>query len=221
MGIMGEKIYNIVQAITLFVALLQLIIGIKVTRMHNCSTNFTYFYLYPLIGTIINIMLCSATFHFITGKVALTANIVSLFFHYSFLSNFIYRETGKKILVKYLSISIFFLLIPIVILDIKRLSAYSFALANSYLFIFCIYYFYLLLKNSPVLDLKKNPAFIICCGIFIGVGITIPFTVVCKYLVELNIPRNTFYLYNAFTALGYLTMNLFFIKALLCIKPNK
>jgi hypothetical protein len=218
--IMGEKIYIITAAITLLVGILQLIIAIKVARMYNCPSSLTYFYLYPLVGTIINIVICCNFLNFIPHKVSLTINILSLLFHYSFLSNFIYRETGKQIVIKYLSISIFFLLILFIILDIKILSAYSFAFTNSCLFIFCIYYFYLLLKEKPALNLANNPAFIICCGIFIGVGISIPFTLAYKYLVELNVPRDTRYVYNTFAGLGYILMNLSFIKALLCIKPN-
>ena len=111
-------------------------------------------------------------------------------------------------------------MILFIIFDIKRSSVYSFAFANSCLFIFCVFYFYLLLKEKPALDLRNNPVFIILCGIFIGVGISIPFTLAYKYLVELNVPRDTLFLYNLLSGLGYLIMNLSFLKALLCINKN-
>jgi hypothetical protein len=220
--IMGVTIFLVIEFITFLVFILELIIGIKASTMENCPSSFKYFYFYPIVGIIIGIVVYCARFHFVSEKVGSNTNVVSSFFHFYFLSCFIYRETGKKIFLKYLIIVLSFILVLFIISNIKQIrSSHALAFGNVCLFTFCIYYFLLLLNKNPVSNLRNSPTFIICCGIFLGVGLTIPFAVIRKYLDILNFPRDTIYFYGALSGLGYLVMNLFFLKALLCLKQNK
>ncbi len=189
--------------------------------MKECPSSMKSFYWYPIVGIGVGIFIYLARFHIIPKYIGVNTNIISLNFHFAFLSTFIYRETGKKLFIKYASIVIFLFLVITIWQYPKKNTINPFAFTNGSLFILCIYYFYYLFKTSITLNLTKNPIFITCCGLLIGTGIIIPFGLMHKYMLAIDISIDTVYLYGSLTALGYSIMNLFFLKALLCITQNK
>ncbi len=133
---MGVKIYLVVESLTFLIFIWGLLIGIKLSRMKTCPPSIIYFYVYPIVGVIIGIVVYFTRFHLVSKEIGFTTNTLSLFFHFYFLSNFLYKETGKILFIKYFILSLLFLLAFFIVSDIRSKSAYSFAFANGWLFIF-------------------------------------------------------------------------------------
>jgi hypothetical protein len=219
--IMWENIFLIIQSFTVLLFFIQLVLSIKVSRLPYCPINMKYFYWYPAVGISIGIFIYSGRFHFLPRNLATILNTISICFHFLFLSLIIYKELIIKWFLKYLFFLFCLVLILLIIADLKNSTGESFAFSNGCLFIFCIYYFYELFKSDPIVDLNNRPTFFICAGIFVGAGLIVPFSLMHRYLVLLNIPRDTIYFYGMLSNFGYFIMNMFFIKALLCINKNK
>lgn len=218
---MWEVIYKFSIGVAFATFMIELIVALKV---NNTKSNYLYlkfFYLYPLIGIPVSIFLFLDSYHLFPRNMGFIINTISLLFHYIFLSLFIYTITGKSPI--FLTIILAFVL-PIFILltfDIKNGSAISFALANGCLLMYSIYYYKCLLDAPPILKLFKDPAFIICCGIFLGAGFIIPFSLVSRYVVTHRFPMKILYQYVIISQMGYLLLNFSFIKALSCSLNRK
>lgn len=221
MGIMGKNIMVTIQWIGSLVYFVELIIALKVSKNENAPVIMRKFFWYPLVGTIIGLLFVFKNLNVIPNQIGFIANTISLLFHYSFLSFFIYTVTDKQSKFKLIIFLLLVILIVFIISDIVNSYTTSFAFANSCLFIFSLYYFRTVLIGNTTIILKGNPIFYTCCGIFIGSGIIVPSALMIKYIFALELSKDSVYLLALPTGLGYLTINIIFIKALLCIKPNK
>ncbi len=222
MGIMGKNIAVTIQWIGSLFYFVELIIALRVSKNENAPDIMKKFFWYPLVGAMIGLLFVLKNLKIIPTHIGFITNTISLLFHYSFLSFFIYNVTGKQVKFKIVIFLFFLVLIGLIISDILNGYTTSFAFANGCLFVFSLYYFRTLLVGKATIILKKNPIFYTCCGIFIGSGIIVPSALMIKYLVELKLAKDSLFLINIFSGVGYLLINLFFIKALLqCIKPNK
>lgn len=179
------------------------------------------FFWYPLIGTIILSFFALKNLHIIPYQMVFIVNTVSLLFHFSFLSYFIFSITGKKYSLKLFSIGCFILTIILIISDIIYVYTTSFAFANSCLFLFALYYFREILIGTPNIVLKNNPLFYVCCGIFVGSGLVVAVSLMAKYLLALKVSKDNLYLLSAIGMFGYIILNLFFIKALLLCRTQR
>ncbi len=221
MGIMGKNIQIILQSIIGLIYLVELIIAAKAVKNIHAPDLAKFFYWYPLVGLAVALLMALKNLHFITSQVSFTLNIISLLFHFSFLSFFIFSVTGKKSNFKIIIFCCSLILIVLLVMDIIDSYLTSFAFANGCLFLFSLYYFRGLLIGTLRITLKNNFIFYICCGIFIGTGLIVPSSLMIKYLYVLKVPNNTIFLFASFGGIGYILMNLIFIKALLCLKQNK
>ncbi len=179
------------------------------------------FFWYPLIGIIIGSFVLLKIFNTITGNIPFFINMVSLLFHFSFLTYFIYNTTNKTNTFKIINYLIFTTLIFFIISDIITFYHTAFAFANSCLFFSSLYYFFITLNRKEKVNLSGNPFFYICCGIFIGSGLIVPGNLMIKYMRLQNLPKDSLYLVISVTQSGYIIMNAFFIKGLLCVKRGK
>jgi hypothetical protein len=220
--IMGKNITVIIQWVGCLVYFIELIIASRVSKSIDAPSIMRKFYWYPIVGVIITIFFALKNLNFIPNRVSFTLNLISLIFHYSFLSFFIFNETNKNNKFKVIIFLCSFILIVLIALDIINSYTTSFAFANGCLFLFSLYYFRKILIGKVTVVLNNNPVFYICCGIFIGAGIIVPSSLMIKYLYLLNVSNDYIHLFAAVWGLGYIIMNLIFIKALLlCLKPNK
>ena len=199
--------------------LISFLISLKLIGNKNIPNYMRGFYWYTSVGMAICTMyIFSNNLHIIPSKTYRIINLLSLVFHFLFLSNFIIQVITNNKAKKYLKkIPYFFipLITYFIIKDVKNNSAFSFAFTNFGLVFFCISYYYQLFKNSPTINLLKEPAFWIITGIFFGMSIIIPLTLIGGYLVN-TIPRNIFLPLTLITLLGYGIMHIFFIKGILC-----
>ncbi len=211
-------VYIIVQLIIILLFVCQFFVSIRAAKKKNCPRSVKYFYLYPIVGIIVGFFLIlNFLFHAISSELRINILTLSLLFHFNFLSTILYKETGSKPFLKYLFIFFTIILIRLVISNIILKGANSYAFANAVLFIFSAFYFYQLFNNSNIVNLSKDPLFILCAGIFLGTGITIPFTYIQDYLILIKVQENLLFLFGAFSSLGYLIMNIFFLKSMICI----
>ena len=176
------------------------------------------FYLYPLVGALISILFWSKYFGFFPGEIFRIVNRLSILYHFSFLSFFIYKEVGRSKKFKFFAILFFIIIIPFLYNDIYKMTLISFSMANTFLFVLCSYYFYNLFSTPPILNLLKEPSFWICCGILLGCGLLIPFNAFNRQFLNLIVNKDIFYLLGVLSGLGYVVMYSFFIKSWLCMR---
>lgn len=156
--------------------------------------------------------------HFFSEILMFKITLISLTFYFSFLSSILYQETRKSTSFLILVLILLLLLVVLIFFDFNNHGPYSFAFANACLFLLGLYYFYFIFKIDVRLDLLKDPLFVMCCGIFLGTGMIIPFQIMHKYLFHFKVPRDTMFFYIALSSLGTLIMNLIFLRALRLVK---
>ncbi len=218
---MGKSINIIFQWLGGLIYLIELIIALNVAKNKNAPSIIRKFYWYPLVGSIIGFLFAIKNLNLSTCRISFIINTVSLLFHYSFLTLFIYSTTARKNIFKLIALAGFCLTVWLIILDIRNSYVTSFALANTGLFFFSSYYFYKLFEGNTENPLSTNPIFYVNCGIFLGSGVIVPTSLMVKYLLVLKIPNDLINGIVSFVSIGYIIINLFFIKALLlCRKPK-
>lgn len=177
-----------------------------------------YFFIYPTVALV---MIIFFWFDFlkITPKGFFSdLNFFSLIFHFIFLTWFILQviKSSGSYQVERIIRAIFILcILASVVNDYVNGFRYSYVLVNGMLFFYCFFYFGRLFKNNPYLHLTSQPAFWIITGIFLGMGITLPFYIFHEFLL-VRITKNTHNLLGLIGGVGYATMHIFFIKGFIC-----
>lgn len=201
---------------------IELIIAVRVSMNKDTQGIMKKFFFYPLVGVIVCLFIPMKNLGIVPVRISFTVNTVSLLFHYSFLTYFIFKLTNRSFRFKIIGLFFLIVLIGLIIADVKKGYVTSFAFANGCLFLFSLYYFRTLLIGKINVALKNSPIFYVCCGIFIGSGLIVPSTLMIKYMYLLKVSNDYIHLFAAFWGFGYFSMNLIFIKALLlCLKQNK
>ncbi len=218
---MGKIIYITIESINIVVFIFELYFSIVAKRKNKYSSIIRFFYLYPIAGIIIGIVVSLFRFNIISSFTVSIFNNFSLLFHFLFWSFILYYELKKAVILKISIYFLFFILLLLIISELEVFYGYSIAFANGCLFIFSIVYFFQLLNNPPIKRIIRDPIFIIFCGIFIGTGLIIPFSSMFKFIILMGLPNATLYAFGIFLALGYLIMNLFFLKAMIIISKSQ
>lgn len=198
--------------------LFSFIISFYASRNFFLPSYLKRFYWYPLIGLIVIIFFWLNFFKITPLYFYYYLNRFSLLFHYTFLAFFIFKVLNNHDffnLEKILFIVFFIILLCVQVYDYINSTYNSFFLTNTFLVIFCINFYYKLLNTTPVIALKEEPFFWIISGVFLGMGITIPFYAFQQYLFQF-ISNSLFYLLILIAGVGYSLMHIFFIKAFLC-----
>lgn len=215
---MGKFIYYIIQN-CVFISYGISFGAAWIFRNHPLLPNYLKdFFLYPLIGCLVGLIFELKSFSIISIRLYFAIIHCSVLFYFLFLSLLLHKLLGRKRIFIGLIFLVSLILSTIITIDILYFSSYSSAVANSFLLIFCIYYFFYLFKNPTIPVLFRHPGFIICCGILIGSSLIIPFAFLNKYLISLHVSKDSLYLIGSLAVISHLIMNLFFIKAFLCIR---
>ena len=155
-----------------------------------------------------------------TDSFKLLLFILSIF-HYSNLSLFILSIKKPTMNIKFIRVYVVagittaFLLL---LFSNYQKPYLLFMINNLTIFILCCFYFARLFSSTEVVVIKNEPSFWVVAGILICMCITLPFaayrfflfTESSKYFI---VQENLF----SITAIGYIIMHLFFIKAYLCL----
>ncbi len=198
---------------------INLFFSVRASLEPNCPKQLRIFFWYPIVGCIISILIILNKLGFIPRDINYVTNKISLLFHFTFLGFIFYKidyiNRNKKI--KYIIFILDVLLVFIIYADIKQGTTSSFAIANGCLFCFSLYYFYKIILLSPTQNITNDPIFIAVCGIFLGTGLVLPFSIMHKYFLVFQIPFDTMMFFGCFLATGYLIMNFCFLKSMICI----
>ena len=184
------------------------------------------FFWYPTIGMALVIPNVLVIFFLKDFRyIASVINNISLIFHYTFLSIFIYKviPSSKKDIIFKVFFAIFFCLIILclAIKNIDKNNGLAFAIANFALVCFCLKYYSELFNNIPTFNLLREPSFWILSGIFFSMSLHIP-VLMAKAYFPVNFLNEKFPILYNITLFCYGIMHLFFIKAYLCaIHPQK
>ena len=217
---MNTSTFLILVGIVNLIYCLSFFMFLKVRQSKSCPTYLRTFYVYPLVGVVIFIFFWSKVNNIISNEFYTRINLISLLFHYGFLSNFIIKTLSPNL--KRLSIIVFALcfivLIAFIIPDIFHYTSVSFAVGNSGLCIMCMLYYYDIFQGEHKSFLPKDPAFWIISGVFVGMAVNIPFHIFGNYFYS-NFSYSTHLFFSLISMFTYAVMHLFFIKSSLCILP--
>jgi len=211
--------YYITQIVVSCLYILSFLCAIIVTPKLSPANHLRSFFWYPLAGCIMTILYWSKFFNLIPFGTYIITNKISLLYHYSFLSYFLYKGVNKKKSFGYIAILFLLIIIPFVYWDIVCKTVFGFAIVNGSLFILCCYYFFNLFVSPPVLHLNKEAVFWVSCGILLGAGMLIPFFLASLSSLQIT-STSVGYLFGICAILGYGIMHTFFIKAYLCCLPQ-
>jgi hypothetical protein len=218
--IMGRDLLDLTQFIGLIIFVIELNVAIKVARIGSVSNYFKIFWIYPLVGSLICFFLLLAHFKLVSRDFSFITNAISLLFHYSFISYAFYIVNSKEKMFKLIAMLLFIVIAVAVCVDIVYRNNTSFSIANGALFFYSIFFITKYLQTNDILHLSKLPFFFICAGVLIGTALIIPVAFMVKYLREIKTPGNTIYYFLCISSVGYIIINLFFIKALLVARKN-
>jgi len=212
-----NQLYVILGSTHLFLVWIFLI-SYKKNRNKNIPPYMKGFYFYPLVGLIMILFFWLDYIKISPNNLFQTINTLSLIFHYYFLASFICKVLKLQGIFDFERI-LFWIFLSIIICsevyDFLNKTRISFIVTNTFLLFFCICYYNKLFKNISVINLTDEPSFWVITGVFLGMGITLPFYIFNQYLFNL-ISRDNYYLLALMGISGYMIMHLFFIKAFLC-----
>jgi hypothetical protein len=184
-------------------------------KKRETSSNLRYFYIYPLVGSCVTFFIILNAYKLLPFLFVHYINEMSIFFHFTFLSRFMYLSSDRNRLVKSLIIIFLLVIAVFVIYDCINSTFLALSISNAFLFVLGLFYFYTLFKSSPKSRFSRDSSFLICCGIFLGSGVMILAPALQRYAD--NYRSGLGYLLAVLGNFGFAIMYLFFIKAFLCL----
>jgi hypothetical protein len=218
---MGKDLVKISQFIGLVIFIVQLIIAIKISKIKTVESPFNFFWIYPLVGSIIGLLYLTANFKLIKLTPINSINNASVLFHYLFISYTFFKGDSSQKMFKWILISLFIVIAIFIKMDISQNNTMvSFSIANGALFLYALYFIAKYLYSNTVNNLAKEPFFFLCTGVLIGTMFIVPSALMAKYLRDIKTSRDTIAYVACISSVGYIIINLFFIKALLVAQKN-
>jgi lipid-A-disaccharide synthase-like uncharacterized protein len=213
---MGKDLLKISQFVGLVIFIIQFIVAIRISKIKTVQSPFNFFWIYSLIGFIICFLYFLANLKFVKSNSINSINLVSLLFHYSFISYVFFKDNYTQKIFKWVAIILFIVIAIFIKIDLSNNNTMtSFSVANGTLFCFALYFLVKYLQADSIINLTNIPLFFICTGILIGTMFIMPTSFMLKYLYEIKSARNAMYYFACLSSIGYIIINLFFIKALL------
>jgi hypothetical protein len=202
-----------------FGIMLSFLFSLRLVNKKVSPTYMKLFKWYSIIGAAVMIPTVLDLHFFKKGYTYYIINF-SLLFHYLFLAYFIFKLVIKEKIGIFLTLIFFSILIFILYLlfssKLSDQNFQAFTIANLGVVIFCIFYYFKLFQDRPVLDLLNEPSYWIITGIFFCMCISIPISGIIGYMkTTIPLDINWVFLYHI-TTLSYFIMHMFFIKAYLC-----
>jgi len=213
-------IYNIMIWFQWCCMLLSFIFSIRTINNNSIPSYMRGFYIYSLLAlclcslSVINLLTGHINFHYLV-----IIQKLSLIFHYSFLSYFIYGTfTNRKVKLFFTPIFFSFLCLILISLVDNLYEIDTFhtnAITNLALVFYCLIYYYQLFNKPPVEILLEEPSFWMVSGLFLSLTITVPINSLRHFLIN-HISEDFNFEIVSISVFAYGTMHLFFVKAYLC-----
>ena len=195
--------------------------SLKLVKNNNIVPYMKGFYWYHFVAIVIGVLGAYEILWNGKNRFFILLNNLSVFFHYTFLCNFIKKATPNK------SNPVLYTLIGVYIIgsvvmlgfylnfDITKQVNFAFSIAYFILFVYCVIYYLQLLNNIPQVILLKEPAFWVVTGVFFSSSLTIPIAFASNYF-GFNYLGKYVFIINILLVMPYIILHLFFIKAILC-----
>jgi len=151
-------------------------------------------------------------------------NNYSLLFGFLFLSLFMIfnmpNKSGRGLLIALFLILFSLLIFNILIKEADKLiqNSQAFAINCFGLLIFSIIYFFKLFKVIPEIRITSDPIFWVIIGVFSCSIMSSPVFIVTGFFYKIDPENRIFILIGLMPPLGFMTLHLFLIKAILCTK---
>lgn len=151
-------------------------------------------------------------------------NNYTLLFNFSFLSLFIIfnmpNNKGRYFLITQFVILFSFLLYNIFIREVDKSvqNSQAFAINSFGLLILSIIYFYKLFKGSSEIKITSDPIFWVVIGVFSFSIMSSPVFIVTGFFYEIDPVNKILILIGLLPTLGFVSLHIFLIKAILCTK---
>ena len=205
----------------IFISFISFLFSLKLVKNKNIVPYMKGFYWYHFVGIVIGVITVSELIWTEKASFSVLLNNLSIFFHYTFLCNFIKKATpNKSNPVLYTLVGIY-IIGSIVLLgfylnfDFTKQVNFAFSIAHFILFLYCVIYYLQLLNNIPQVILLKEPAFWVVTGVFFSSSLTIPIAFASNYF-GFNYLGKYVFIINILLVMPYIILHLFFIKAILC-----
>lgn len=215
---MNLNTYLFIHSIVFCIYILSFIYSIKTVGKEQLPGYMKYFFWYPLVATCLFILFWLSHFKVLPNLFFYYSNLVSVLFHFSFITLFIIRiidsKNKKPLLILY--ILFLFIIIFYLIKDFIQRNGLPFTISSIGLVIFSLIYYFQLFKNTPTVNLLLEPSFWIITGVFFGMGLNIPPYALGEYIINKNLQKEVYYLFAIIITSSYGIMHLFFIKAFTC-----
>ncbi len=199
------------------------ILSLKAHYQTNLPDYLRLFFIYPAVALLMIVFFWLDYLKITPAGFFPDLNFFSLIFHFTFLTWFILKvikSSGHHNNEKTTRLVFILLILGSVINDYLSNSHHTYVLANGLLFIYTLFYFGKLFKINPAIHLISQPSFWIITGIFIGMGIILPFYIFHEFIVE-RVSNNVFNILALIGGAGYAIMHLFFIKGFTCTLNSK
>ncbi len=190
-----------------------------------------FFIWYPIIAIIL--MFINAIFYYKVIEIknrfqilGLISNL-SVFAHFIIVGRFIVLQIDNKpsrsiisffhlIIIGFLFLMFFF------VSSFNNLSTLQIFVSSLCLFIFCMVYFFKILKNQTkdLGDIRISPEFWIISGVFLSMGLLIPIPIVFNMLRQSS-TKDLIRVLSIINCSCYIILHLFFLKAYLCLKMGR
>jgi hypothetical protein len=151
-------------------------------------------------------------------------NNYSLLFGFLFLSLFMIfnmpNKRGRGLLIALFMILFFLLIFNILIREVDKSiqNSQAFAINCFGLFIFSIIYFFKLFKVIPEIRITSDPIFWVIIGVFSFSIMSSPVFIVTGFFYKIDPENRILILIGLLPSIGFTTLHLFLIKAILCTK---
>ena len=150
--------------------------------------------------------------------------LISTIYHYSFLGIFIisFINGSKKSWIYIIAFLVLVLLLYSVFTEFSKGNRIvSFSISALGLLVLCLIYFYRLLKFPTNINLFSFPAFWIIIGVFLSMGIQLPFSATYNsFYGKVSFEKYTFF--SGMILFSFIVFQVFIVKSYLCsIKNSK
>jgi hypothetical protein len=229
---MGRDVFNILYNIHYFLIVIICIIGIIFIKKYGQQNDAMKFFIwYPSIAIIL--MFIYAIFNYKLIEIKNRFQILSLITYLSVLAHFIIvgrfivlqidNKPSRSLisLIHLIFIGIIFLMFFLVS-SFNNLNTLQIFISSLCLFIFCIIYFFKILKNQTkeLGNIRISPEFWIISGVFFSMGMLIPIPIVVNMLRQSS-TQDLIRVLSIINCSCYIILHLFFLKAYLCLKMGR
>ena len=213
---MYNIIFTIVWITVSIIYILSFILSLIVSYCKKSSLNF--FYCYTTVAIFILFIFLLSRFKILPKDLYYNLNGVSVIFHFSFLSSFIFKQINfkRKKILKFIYLIVILLLIQLIISDFTLKKGFPYLLTSLILVFISLFYYLELLNKIPIVNLLKDSTFWVVTGIFIGMGINIPGYAIGIIYLKQTVSKEMVLLISSIIMASYGIMHLFFIKAFIC-----